>query len=143
MSFGSPGTRKITKQRMAPSAPTPCGEGGDRSYGQADGGVEKPDPLPEQIAAQDACHFTWDRRNDDLESLHTHEDDRSQNAPLPQRVLEEAFVHIEPDEELVRRSIALDEPRAISDERSGDEAGHGPRQSLHAAPSVLCGYAIA
>jgi len=49
-----------------------------------------------------------------------HENDGRQYAPVSKRVLEEALIHVEADEELVRRSIRQDQPTTGGDECGDD-----------------------
>ena len=52
--------------------------------------------------------------------------ERVEHAPLAQRLLEEAFVHIQADEELVGGGIGRDEPDAITDDQRGDAPREEP-----------------
>src|SRR5262249_28030403 len=75
--------------------PPPGGEGRDRSHSQSNRRIEKPHPFAEQVATKDARHLAWDRGNDDLQRLEANENERSEDAPLSKRVLEEALVYVE------------------------------------------------
>src|SRR5262249_53902379 len=97
-----------------------------RSQRQADGRIQEPNPLTEQVAAEDAGEIAGDGGNDDLKRLQPDEDDGCQNPPLAKRVLEETLVSIEPDDELVGRSVAPYQPNPVSDERGGNRAADDP-----------------
>ena len=58
------------------------------------------------------------------------EDNGGQDPPLAKRLLEEAFVTIEPDHEPVCRGVSEDEPDAVTD----DDGGDGSRDDAPAAP---------
>src|SRR5713226_4388115 len=118
--------------------PPPDAEGRHGPEGEADRRVEEPDPLPEQIAAKDPRHLAGDGRNDDLQGLEADEDDGRQDPPLPQRLLEKPFVHVEPDKELVGGSVRQDEPRTVPDEGGGDRPADDPLDSrLHRSSSRM------
>jgi hypothetical protein len=55
-----------------------------------------------------------DRRDDDLKRLERHEDDRGEDAPLFQGLLEKLLVDVQPHEEAVGRRVGVDEPGAIT-----------------------------
>src|SRR5438445_9645008 len=69
------GVRTHQLLHVAGAQPPPDAKGGHRPQREADRGVEEPDPLAEEIAAEDARHLTRDRRNNDLERLKGDEDD--------------------------------------------------------------------
>src|SRR5262249_16254858 len=106
--------------------PPPHGEGREGSDGQTDRRVEKPHPFAEQVAAKDPRHLAGNGGNDDLQRLHADKDDGSEDAPLSQRVLEEALVHVETDEELISRSVRKHEPSAIPYEPCRDRTANDP-----------------
>src|SRR5437879_2791113 len=102
--------------------PSPDRECCERSQRQSHRRIEEPDRLPEQVTAENPRQLARDRGNDDLKRLKSDEDDGRQNAPFSKRLLEEALVHIETHEELVRGCVSPDEPTAIANDRAGDRA---------------------
>ena len=124
------------KQRIAPSASTmkpswsqvslltrlrtkwapsqrPMREGRHRAQRQPDGGVEKPQPLAEEIAAQEAGGLAGNGRDDHLQRLEHDEEHGREEAPLLERLLEEPLVVVEADEERYDGRVGADEPRAV------------------------------
>src|SRR5262249_53019630 len=101
-------------------------EGRHRAQRQANRRIQEPNPLTEQVAAEDSSEVAGNGSNDDLKRLQPDEDDGRQNPPLAKRVLEEALVPIEPDDELVGRSVAPYQPNSVSDERGGNRAADDP-----------------
>ena len=100
--------------------PAPDPEGGHRTDGQPEGGIEEPEPFTEEVAAKDARDLTRDGGDDDLECLERDEDDGRQDSPLAKRRLEKDPVQIEADQELVGGGIGEDEPDAVADDDDGD-----------------------
>ena len=103
--------------------PAAAREGGDRAKRQADGGVGEAQPLAEEIATEDAGHFTGNGGDHDLKGLEQDENDGGQDAPFAKRLLEEVSIDIEANQESIRRRIGEDEPGAVSDDAGGDAGG--------------------
>src|SRR5262249_17344481 len=71
--------------------------------------------------------FTWDGRNDDLECLEPEEDERRQDPPLAQHLLEEVFVDVQADQELVDGGIRRHEPEDGAADGRSDKNPDDPR----------------
>src|SRR4030095_4474193 len=78
--------------------------------------------LAEEIAAEKAGGLAGNGRHDHLQRLQHNEEQGRQNPPFPEHLLEIVLVHIEADEEAVRRGIGDDEPGA----GARDERDHAP-----------------
>src|SRR5262249_15206319 len=81
--------------------PTANGEARQRSDGEPDHRVNKSAPDAEEIAAQESHGLARDGGNDDLQGLEADEDERSQDAQILARLLEEGVVRGEANDELV------------------------------------------
>src|SRR5262245_21237782 len=122
----TPDVRAHQTLNVMSTEPTPDGEGRDRSHSQPNRRIEESHPLVKDVTTQDPRQFTGNRGDDDLQGLETDENDRSQDAPVTKRVLEEAFIHVEANEELVSGSICVDKPPAVRHERSDARAADNP-----------------
>src|SRR6266478_3408819 len=105
--------------------PAAYAEGGHRAHGQPERRVDKSQPLAEEIAAEDARDVPGDGGDDDLQGLERDEDDGGQDPPLAKRLLEEALLTVETNQESVRRGVSEDEPDAVTDDDSGDDSPDG------------------
>src|SRR5262249_59162478 len=71
-----------------------------------------------------------DGRNDDLQGLEADEDERSQDAEILARLLEEGVIRGEANDELVGARLLQEEPGAPDHDRGGKRAADGPRNLL-------------
>src|SRR5262249_57449414 len=106
-------------------------EGGERAEDQTDGRLNEPQPLPEEKPTEDAGHLPWDGRDNDLKGLEGDEKNGCQDPPLPKRLVEEVFIDVQADQELVGRGVCNDEPDAIADNQPRDTAPDSPPISVH------------